>query len=178
MLRIGIEIILEAKTNTRNSLDINRQILVIEAPRTFLTPISLIRFSAVKEASPKSPKQLIKIARTVKIPERLPILSIAVNFLACSSSVKTYVGSDLVDSISGATMVDTDVDKQSGTMVVSINAHDDGKIKLNLPSGINEAFMVIVDGEEWDDAYIDGNQIKVYFHAGAEKIEVIGNSSN
>ena len=55
--------------------------------------------------------------------------------------------------------------------------HDDGKIKLNLPSGISEAFMVIVDGEEWNDAYIDGNHVKVYFHAGAEKIEIIGNSS-
>lgn len=95
-----------------------------------------------------------------------------------SSDVVTYTGSDLIESISGATMIDTSVDKQSGTMVISINAQDDGKIKLNLPSGINEAFMVIVDGEEWDDAYIDGNHIKVYFHAGTEKIEVIGNSSD
>ena len=94
-----------------------------------------------------------------------------------SSSVVTYTGSDLVESISGAIMIDTAVDKKSGTMVISINAQDDGKINLNLPSAINEAYMVIVDGEEWDDAYIDGNHIKVYFHAGTEKIEVIGNSS-
>ena len=95
-----------------------------------------------------------------------------------SSSVITYSGSDLIESISGATMIDTAVDRQSGTLVISINAQDDGKIKLNLPSGIDDAFMVIVDGEEWDDAYIDGNHIKVYFHAGTEKIEVIGNSSS
>ena len=94
-----------------------------------------------------------------------------------SSSMKTSVGSSLVDSISGATMVGTDVDRQSGIMVISINAHDDGKIKLTLPQSIDGAFMVLVDGEEWDDAYIDGNQVKVYFHAGTEKIEVIGNSS-
>lgn len=95
-----------------------------------------------------------------------------------SSPMKTSVGSSLVDSISGATMIDTNVDKHSGTMVISIDAHDDGKIKLTLPQAIDEAFMVLVDGEEWDDSYIDGNNIKVYFHAGAEKIEVIGNSSN
>jgi len=35
--------------------------------------------------------------------------------------------------------------------------------------------MVIVDGEEWDDAHIDDNDVKFYFFAGIEKIEIIGN---
>jgi len=45
----------------------------------------------------------------------------------------------------------------------------------SLPHSIQDVFMVIVDGEEWDDAYIDDNDVKFYFFAGIEKIEIIGN---
>ena len=83
-----------------------------------------------------------------------------------------------VDSIIGATMKGTEIDKQSGTIVVSIDAQDDGKIIVNLDSTIKDVFMVIVDGEEWDDVFIDGSEIKIYFYAGAEKIEIIGNILN
>ena len=34
--------------------------------------------------------------------------------------------------------------------------------------------MVLVDGQEWDDVEISGNEVKVMFPTGAEKIEVIG----
>ena len=34
--------------------------------------------------------------------------------------------------------------------------------------------MVLVDGEEWDDAEINGNEITVMFLAGAEEIEIFG----
>lgn len=84
-------------------------------------------------------------------------------------------GAISIDSVIGATIKDTEVDGQSGTAVVLIDAQDDGKIMLNIPPAIKDAFMVIVDGEEWDDAHIDGNKVKVYFYAGAEKIEIIGN---
>lgn len=85
------------------------------------------------------------------------------------------VGAISIDSVIGATIKNTEIDRQSGTVIVSIDAQDDGKIMLNLPSTVKDVFMVIVDGEEWDDAYIDGNKIKVYFYAGTEKIEIIGN---
>ena len=81
-----------------------------------------------------------------------------------------------VDSIRGATVIDTSVDNQSGIVVVSLDVVDDGKIIVNLPSMFKDVFMVIVDGEEWDDAFIEGNQVKVYFHAGTEKIEIIGDA--
>ena len=85
------------------------------------------------------------------------------------------IGAISVDSVTGATIKDTMIDKQSEAVIVSIDAHDDGKIMLNLPSTVSDVFMVIVDGEEWDDAYIDENEVKIYFYAGAEKIEIIGN---
>jgi len=55
-----------------------------------------------------------------------------------------------------------------------IDAFDDGEIKIDTPQ-FDTIDMVIVDGEEWDDAYVHGNTVKVYFLAGAEKIEIIGN---
>ena len=60
-------------------------------------------------------------------------------------------------------------------VTVSINAQNDGKIVSSLPHSIQDVFMVIVDGEEWDDAHIDDNDVKFYFFAGIEKIEIIGN---
>jgi len=34
--------------------------------------------------------------------------------------------------------------------------------------------MVLVDGEEWDDVEINGNEVTVSFPAGTEEIEIIG----
>ena len=92
-----------------------------------------------------------------------------------STPVRTQVGPVSIDSIYGASIQNTDVNRHSGTVTVSLNAVDDGKVKVNVPSMIKDVFMVLVDGEEWDDAFVEGNQVKVYFHAGAEKIEIIGN---
>ena len=44
-------------TNFIKSLVNNRVIWVVEEPKTFLIPISLVLRSAVKEANPKLPKQ-------------------------------------------------------------------------------------------------------------------------
>ena len=92
-----------------------------------------------------------------------------------SSSVSIPTGEISVDSVMGAMIKNTEMNKQLGTIVVSIESQDDGNIVLNLPSTINDVFVVIVDGEEWDDAHVDGNKIHVYFYAGAEKIEILGN---
>ena len=34
--------------------------------------------------------------------------------------------------------------------------------------------MVLVDGQEWNDVEISGNEVTVMFPAGTEKIEVVG----
>lgn len=80
-----------------------------------------------------------------------------------------------VDSIMGATVKQTNIDAQSNIVTMSLNSTDDGEITVTLPSIVKDVFMVIVDGEEWDDVYIQGNEVKIYFYAGAEKIEIIGN---
>ena len=78
------------------------------------------------------------------------------------------------DSITGAVLKSNNFDRTSGTITVVIDAFDDGKVKIDT-SQFETVDMVIVDGEEWDDAYVHGNTLKVYFYAGTEKIEIIGN---
>ena len=82
---------------------------------------------------------------------------------------------NLISSTLGATVLSSTIDSQSDQITISINAYNDGKITLELPSIMTEIYMVLVDGEEWDSAYIDGNKADVYFYAGTEKIEIIGN---
>ncbi|MFB5635706.1 MAG: hypothetical protein ACE5RB_03675 [Nitrosopumilus sp.] len=81
---------------------------------------------------------------------------------------------DSTDSITGAILKSNNFDRTSGIITVVIDAFDDGSIKIDIPQ-INTVDMIIVDGEEWDDAYVDGNTVKVYFLAGTEKIEIVGN---
>ncbi len=94
-----------------------------------------------------------------------------------SDSMKSYSDkkySALSESITGAVLKSNNFDRTSGTVTVVIDAYEDGKIKIDIPQ-INTVDMVIVDGEEWDDAYVYGDTVKVYFYAGTEKIEIIGN---
>ena len=98
----------------------------------------------------------------------------AIKKIKSPSSASTSSEKTSVDSIIGATMKDVKIDRQSGTVVVSIDAKNDGKITLNLDSAIKDVFMVIVDDEEWDDVFIDGNKIQIYFYAGTENIEILG----
>ena len=74
-------------------------------------------------------------------------------------------------------MTDAKLDKRAGVIAISIQSQDDGKIKLDIPSAIKDVFMVLVDGEEWDDAYVNGDKVNVYFYAGTEQIEIIGDST-
>jgi len=51
----------------------------------------------------------------------------------------------------------------------------DGTLTVNPPTdSIRGIFMVLVDGEEWDDVEINGNQVTVDFPAGTTEIEIIG----
>ena len=63
----------------------------------------------------------------------------------------------------------------SNSLTVQISSLADGKLTINPPTdAIRGIFMVLVDGEEWDDAVINGNQVTVDFPAGTNEIEIIG----
>ena len=61
------------------------------------------------------------------------------------------------------------------SLIINISSFDEGMITVN-PStdAIKGIFMVLVDGEEWDDVEINGNEVIVSFPAGTEEIEIIG----
>jgi len=63
----------------------------------------------------------------------------------------------------------------SNSLTVQLSGQMDGTLTIN-PSmdAIRGIFMVLVDGEEWDDAEINGNEVTVDFPAGTSEIEIIG----
>ena len=78
-------------------------------------------------------------------------------------------------SITGGVVTDTSVNIKDKSIVISIDAHDDGVLTLSPSKDVIDGMeIVLVDGEQWDDAEITGNDVTVMFLAGAEEIEVIG----
>ena len=64
------------------------------------------------------------------------------------------------------------------TLVVAIDASDDGELSINLDSDYITAFddgtyFVLVNGEEAEFSQ-DGNDLTIPFEAGTEKIEIVG----
>ena len=93
----------------------------------------------------------------------------------CRSSEVAAVDQCIPFSIMGGMVAGADINSKDNSIIVWINADNDGEITLS-PSTetIRGIFMVLVDGEEWDDVSIDGNDVTVMFPAGAEEIEIIG----
>ena len=67
-----IKLIKAINTSFTKSVDSIRTILETEAPNTFLTPISLVRCSAIYVANPNKPRQAIIIANKAKVIATLP----------------------------------------------------------------------------------------------------------
>ena len=73
-------------------------------------------------------------------------------------------------AVTGA-MVNTD----DNSIILDIEATDDGMVSLHFPAEVIEGiFLVLVDDEESDDVMVDGQTVTVWFLAGAEKVEILG----
>ena len=93
----------------------------------------------------------------------------------CGISELSVKNSCVPYSISGGTVNGVKVNTNDNSLIIMISANEDGTITLTPSKNVLDgAFMVLVDGEEWDDADINGNQITVDFLAGAQEIEIIG----
>ena len=94
----------------------------------------------------------------------------------CSSSELYLKGDYCVPySISSGMVTGASINNNDNSIIVRISADQDGILVLTPDESIlNGIFMVLVDGQEWDDVEISGNQVTVMFPAGTEKIEVIG----
>ena len=78
-------------------------------------------------------------------------------------------------SISGGTITSAAINSDDNSIIININAQDDGVLTITPSKTVQDGiFMVLVDGEEWDDVEIVANKVTVMFPAGAEQIEVFG----
>jgi len=93
----------------------------------------------------------------------------------CSVNEITASGQCVPFSISGGMVTSAALNTNDNSIIININANDDGILTIT-PSKTTQdgIFMVLVDGEEWDDVEIVANKVTVMFPAGAEQIEVIG----
>jgi len=93
----------------------------------------------------------------------------------CGDSELSVEGSCIPYTITGGAVTGASVNTKDNSLIVKINAKEDGMITLSPTKQVFDgAFMVFVDGEQWDDIEISGNKITVMFLAGAEKIEIFG----
>ena len=119
--------------------------------------------------SAKSNKILVELTNGISSPTTPTQPS------TCGKSELSVMGNCVPYSITGGVVTGTSVNTDDNSLIVMINAKEDGTLTLT-PSKkvLDGAFMVLVDGEEWDDVEMDGNKISVMFLAGAEEIEIIG----
>ena len=93
----------------------------------------------------------------------------------CGASELSATGSCVPFSISGATITGALFSSETNSLTVKISSFDDGTLTVDPSSNaIRGIFMILVDGQEWDDVDINGNEVTVMFPAGTEEIEIIG----
>ena len=93
----------------------------------------------------------------------------------CNSSEVNIGGNCTSYDISGGQITSATVNTDDNSVIININADDDGVLTISPSESTQRGiFMVLVDGEESDDAEINGNTVIVPFGAGTEQIEIIG----
>ena len=105
----------------------------------------------------------------------LPKSTISEPTVRCGASELSATGSCVPFSISGATATGAWFSSETNSLTVKISSFDDGTLTVDPSSNaIRGIFMILVDGQEWDDVDINGNEVTVMFPAGTEEIEIIG----
>ena len=93
----------------------------------------------------------------------------------CGGNEITANGHCVPFSISGGKVTSATLNTNDNSIVINISATDDGTLTVTPSKTVQDGiFMVLVDGEEWDDVEIVANKVTIMFPAGAETIEIIG----
>ena len=93
----------------------------------------------------------------------------------CSSTEISASGQCIPYTISGAKVTSASINTDDNSIIINIDSKKSGTLIVTPPTSVQKGiFMVLVDGEEWDDVEIVGNKVTVKFLAGAEQIEIIG----
>jgi len=178
-IRIGTPVTVTVISPTNNIVTIDQ--LTVDSNGRFSTTLSTqgnlwkydgaytIRVQYGNQAV--SNKALIELTGGVAPTFQTPITTVK-----CSPSELSIDGRACVPfSISGGTVTGARANTGDNSIIVSISSIEPGILTVNPSSDVlGGIFMVLVDGEEWDDVEIDGNQVTVEFPAGTEEIEIIG----
>jgi predicted secreted protein with PEFG-CTERM motif len=93
----------------------------------------------------------------------------------CSSNEVSADGYCIPYDISGGMVTSATINTNDNSIIINIDANDDGTLTISPPKSTQEGiFMILVDGEESNDVTITGNTVTIMFPAGAETIEIIG----
>jgi len=104
-----------------------------------------------------------------------PVFETPITDKQCGANDISASGQCIPYSISGGTVTSATLNTRDNSIVININAEDDGTLTVTPSKTVQDGiFMVLVDGEEWDDVEIVGNKVTVMFLAGTEQIEIIG----
>ncbi|WP_148702886.1 PEFG-CTERM sorting domain-containing protein [Nitrosopumilus piranensis] len=93
----------------------------------------------------------------------------------CGANELTANGYCVPFSITGGAVTSATLNTDDNSIVININAKKDGTLTVTPSKTVQDGiFMVLVDGQEWDDVEIVANKVTVMFPAGTEQIEIIG----
>ena len=110
------------------------------------------------------------------IDVKIPTPQLRTNLATTCGSSEVSIGGNCTSyDISGGHVISATVNTNDNSFIINIDADDDGTLTISPSTSTQKGiFMVLVDGEESDDAEINGNTVIVPFNAGTEEIEIIG----
>ena len=119
--------------------------------------------------SPVNDKVLIQLTGGLVI-KKPPTPSVTCN------SDELAIGAGCIPyTISGATVISARANTDDNSVIILLDSTEPGTLTVSPSSDvIRGIFMVLVDGEEWDDVEMAGNDVTVMFPAGTSEIEIIG----
>ena len=93
----------------------------------------------------------------------------------CGANDISASGQCIPYSISGGMITSATINTNDNSIIININAESDGILTVTPSKTVQDGiFMILIDGEEWDDVEIVANKVTIMFPAGAEQIEIIG----
>ena len=110
------------------------------------------------------------------IDVKIPTPQLRTNLATTCGSSEVNIGGNCTSyDISGGHVISATVNTNDNSVIINIDSDDDGTLTISPSTSTQKGiFMVLVDGEESDDAEINGNTVIVPFNAGTEEIEIIG----
>ncbi len=177
-IRAGTPVTLTVISQSNNIVTIDQ--LSVDSNRMFSTTLSTVgnlwKYDGVYTIRVQYGGEAVNNKALVELTGGiLPASTISEPTVRCGASELSATGACVPFSISGATVTGAWFSSETNSLTVKISSFDDGTLTVN-PSGdaISGIFMVLVDGQEWDDVDINGNEVTVMFPAGTEEIEIIG----